>query len=73
MVKRRLPDPRTVDDAEFWALQHTALGGEPIVWVLRADALFDAFELLVREDENRPVIIGGRRIRTNPEAPQAEP
>jgi histone H3/H4 len=45
------PDPRSPKEA--WDMQHRILATEPIVWLLKADSLMAAFEVLVADDERR--------------------
>jgi hypothetical protein len=51
-MKRRDPDPRS--PKEIWDEQHQLLGRDTVVWVMRADELFAAFELLAARDVCTP-------------------
>ena len=45
------PDPRS--PGEVWDEQHRLLIDEPVSWMLKAESLIDAFEVLLADDERR--------------------
>jgi len=47
-MKRRAPDPRS--PKAVWDEQHQLLAAMPFAWVLKADELFTAFELVVAKE-----------------------
>ena len=57
------PDPRS--PGEVWDEQHRALADEPFAWMLKADSLIDAFEVLISDDEQKAAENRqGRRIQS---------
>ena len=57
------PDPRS--PGEVWDEQHRLLADEPLTWMLKADSLSDAFEVLIADDERKAAENAqGRRVQS---------
>ena len=57
------PDARS--PGEVWDEQHRRLTDEPFAWMLKADSLIDAFEILIADDERKAAgNLVGRRVQS---------